>query len=429
MKENQNQGNSFNTNQLFEHVKNFSFPRLAGTEGERTSVELTVTTFKEVGFNDEQIVKESFEFSDFYATTLIKLIVAINLTFSFTLLLFAYIYPIITIAVIAIMTIIVLLIFRGLKHPENPGFWGKYYGEFFSATNVFAKVPAKQINEKEVGNIIISAHLDSKSQNLKTRWRVYSYGTWLYSGIILGGFFITFLVDVFTPIDIDIIIHAIGIWIPTFLIAFSNVMLMLLNTGNSSPGSLDNASGMAIIFELSRSFIYHPLNNFNLWFCQFSAEELGTMGSRFFVKNHGNLFVKGNVFQINCDMVSCATFKKKNRVQYLKSYGVFPRKKIAPILGKYLHEGAKKENLKIDGFHVSTGAHTDTVSFHQRGFNAVDISTRAAAKWTHNKDDTPDKVDPQVLRNACLIIKRAILLLDEDHEKFIKSAITTNEGV
>jgi Zn-dependent M28 family amino/carboxypeptidase len=222
---------------------------------------------------------------------------------------------------------------------------------------------------------------------------------------------------------VDVGILSFGIWTTTILISFSNIVLMLLNTNNKSPGALDNASGMAIVFELSSYFKDHPLNNFNLWFCQFSAEELGTMGSRIFVSNRENQFARGFVFQINSDMVSSATFgKNKNKVQYLKSYGVFPRRTIAPLLNAYLHEAARLENLHIDGFHVSTGAHTDTVPFHLRkDFCAVDITTRAAAKWTHNEDDTPDKVDPQVLRDACVIIRRTVLLLDKDYNVLCES--------
>ena len=96
---------------------------------------------------------------------------------------------------------------------------------------------------------------------------------------------------------------------------------------------------MAVVFELSRYIQESPLENFNIWFCQFSAEELGTMGSRIFVNNHEANFVKGRVFQINIDMLSCAC-APRNQIEYLKSFGVLPRKKIAPLLSKYLEKAA-----------------------------------------------------------------------------------------
>ncbi len=409
---------SFNKKRIYRYVKRFSFPRLAGTEGEKRAVELTINTFKDIGFEDKEIEKEPFEFSDFYSTTLIKLIMMMNLIFTLTLVLLIYIYPIVTIVVIAGMAFLLFMILRGLKHPEYPGFWGKYYGEMLKATNVFVKIPAKLRDTNKAGNIVISAHLDSKSQTLRTSWRIVLYRVMLFSGILLFGFYTAIHLYNLGIVQLEALIVHIGIWGLTIIISFSNIILMFLNTHNKSPGALDNASGMSIVFELASYFNNRPpLDNFNLWFCQFSAEELGTMGSRIFVNNHESLFIKGRVFQINLEIVSSAKHKKKkNKVEYLKSYGIFPRKKISPLLGKYLKIAAEKENLRFRGFHVTTGAHSDTVPFHLRKYDAVDIATRAAAKYAHNKVDTPDKVDPQILLEACMIIRTAILLLEKDYE-------------
>ncbi len=414
------QDHSIDIKRLFNHVKNFSFPRLVGTSGEKKAVSLTINTFKDIGFNDGEIQKEPFKFSDFYSTTLIKLIMVINLTFSLFILMFAYINLFITIFIGGIMVIFVLLIGKGLKHPEITGFWGEYYGKTISATNVFIKIPAKNLIPEEAGNIIISAHLDSKSQTFKTYWRVAFYKLWLYSGIFLIGFLIALFIHTYTIIDIELLILGLGVWIFTILISISNLFLMFLNTHNYSPGALDNASGMSVVFELSKFFKENPLENFHVWICQFSAEELGTMGSRVFVNNHEQEFIKGRVFQLNLDMISCKN-ESRNQVEYLKSYGILPRKKIAPLLSKYLEKAAIDEEVKIKGFHLSTGAHTDSVPFHLRGYDSVDIVTRAGAKYAHNKDDKPDKIDPQVLFEAFLIVRKVVLSLDKDYDILCKN--------
>ena len=188
---------------------------------------------------------------------------------------------------------------------------------------------------------------------------------------------------------------------------------MFLYTHNKSPGALDNSTGMSVVFELSSYFLKHKLNNINLWFCQFSAEELGTMGSRVFVNKYEDQFIKGKIFQINFDMISVASHKKGG-VEYLKSNGIFHRKQIAPLLSDYFETAAKEEGINIKGFHLSTGAHTDNVPFHLRGYDSIDFTTRRAARYAHIKEDTPDKVDPQVLLEACLISKNVILRLDND---------------
>ena len=168
---------------LFRYVQKFSFPRLAGTNGEREAVNMTVDAFKEIGFGDKEIIKEPIEFSDFYSTTLPKFIGMISLIALLIFVLSVHIYLIITYFMIGIMSLFIFLIIRGLKSPEKAGFWGEYFGNTIQCTNVIVKLPAKSIPSKEAGDIIISAHLDSKSQTFKTRWRIFSYKIWLYCGI------------------------------------------------------------------------------------------------------------------------------------------------------------------------------------------------------------------------------------------------------
>jgi len=299
---------------LAKYVNTFSFPRLAGTDGEKKAVKLAHDTFKEIGFKNDQIIKKSFDFSDFYSTTLMKLIMTLNLTLNLNLVVFIYIHVSLTMLLIIFTFIIVYLIIRGLKHPEIPGFWGEYFGE--------------------AGNIIISAHLDSKSQSINTLRRVRLYKLLLYSELALIGIYIFYLIILLGNLDISFYITIYGSLISIVLISFSNIYLLFLNTHNKSPGALDNASGMAIVFELSSFFIKHPLANFNIWFCQFSAEELGTMGSRVFVNEYENQFVKGRVFQINFDMVSCKPDPHNNRIEYSKSYGIGIQRFIPPLLSK-----------------------------------------------------------------------------------------------
>jgi hypothetical protein len=400
---------------LSNFVNKFSFPRLAGTEGEKKAVNLTIKTFQEIGFDSAQIQKEPFEFSDFYSTTMVKLIMVINLTFSLFLLMFIYVNFTIAMSIVGVMTIVVLLIIKGVKHPENPGFWGEYYGKTRTATNIFVKIPAKNLPEKNAGNIVISAHLDSKSQNFRTSWRVVLYRVWLYSGVFLGGFLIALIIRTYTSLKLDFMIISTGIWVFTIIVSLSNLFLLFLSTNNNSPGALDNATGMAVVFELSRHFRKIPTKNFNLWFCQFSAEELGTMGSRIFVNNQENQFNKGKIFQINLEMISCKD-QPNNQVEFMKSYGIYPRKKIAPLLSKYVTKAALEEGINIKGFHSTVGAHTDSVPFHQRGFHSIDLITRAGAKFTHSKFDTPNKADPKVLLEAYLIVQKTLLFLDKDYE-------------
>ncbi|MFX1419903.1 MAG: hypothetical protein ACFE9N_13375 [Promethearchaeota archaeon] len=70
---------------------------------------------------------------------------------------------------------------------------------------------------------------------------------------------------------------------------------------------------------------------------------------------------------------------------------------------------------------VSLGAHTDSIPFHLRKFDSIDITTRAAANYAHSVEDTPDKVDPQILLETCRVIQLLLMMLDKNFKSFIKS--------
>ena len=412
----------FNKERIFNYINTFSFPRLAGTEGEKKAVNLTITTFKENGFENNQIQSQNFEFSTFYSKAMIKIIILMNLIFISIILLIKYLYTFLTFISILILLLIFFSMLKVLRYPELKGFWERYFGKFLKATNVFVELPAINVATQKVGDIIVSAHLDSKSQSFETLWRVILVRIWLYSEIFLFLFYTLFLIDyhfISENYEILVILWEISIFIGTILVVSSNFFLLFLKIRNTSRGALDNATGMSILFELSSFFKDHPLNNFNLWFCQFSAEELGTMGSRKFLDTYDNIFSKNNTFQINFDMVS-ALNSKNNCLEYIKSYGIIPRKKISPILSKYFVKSAETENIVYHGFHVSLGAHTDSIPFHLRKFDSIDITTKAAAKYTHSVEDTPDKVDPHILIDTCKVIRLMILSLDKDFNHITK---------
>ncbi|MFX1345974.1 MAG: M28 family metallopeptidase [Promethearchaeota archaeon] len=415
----------FKKEKLFDYVNKFNFPRLAGTQGEKKAVALTLGTFKAIGFKPDQVKSQNFEFSTFYSKSMIKIIIFLNLMFVSIVLLIKYLYTLYTFISILILVIIFFSMIKVLKYPELKGFWEKYFGKFIKATNVFVKIPAINLSSSKVGNIIVSAHLDSKSQTFKTFWRVTFARIWLYSEITLFISYTLFLVDyhllikLFNPL---ILLFEVVILIATILTVICNVILLFLRIENNSSGSLDNATGMSIVFELSEFFKNHPLNNFNLWFCQFSAEELGTMGSRKFLDLYDEIFLKDYTYQINFDMVSVKDNNKKNLIEYIKSYGIIPRKKISPILVEYLKRVVKAEKINYKGFHVSLGAHTDSIPFHLRKFDTIDFTTRAACKYTHSAEDTPDKVDPQTLLEACRATQLLIIMLDKNFKNLIKSS-------
>ena len=411
----------FKKERIFNHINDFAFPRLSGTEGEKRAVKLVKNTFKDIGFEDDQIMAQEFNFSTFYSEVLVKILAFLCIVIFSLLLFIKYLYPFLTIMTIIIVLIVFLSILGALKHPEYQGFWEDHFGKKLSSTNIFITLNAKSKAFENAGNIIISAHLDSKSQTFKTIWRVIFLTIWEIGLVVLPILYTFFLIDLYFHVIRPIILGIeLGIIFTTSIVIFSNFMILFNNTRNKSLGALDNASGMAIVFELSSFFKDNNLNNYNLWFCQFSAEEIGTMGSRIFLDSFDDIFSKKNTYQINFDMISC---KDEKEVEYVKSYGFLPPKISSELLDSYIHKAANEENVPIKGFNGVSGAHTDSVPFHLRKFDSIDFATFNATKYAHSKEDTPDKVNKNVLYHACVLVARMLLDFDQNSERNHKQGI------
>jgi len=303
------QPDSNSMERISSYINAFNFPRLSGTDGEKKAVKLTIEKFKEIGFENGQIKEESFEFTNFYSTILIKLIIVLSLSIVFSLMLMIYISHILLFVAMGVSLLIILHIVKDNRHPEKVTFWNKHFGKILPSSNVYIKLPNSNTSVQSVGNIIISAHLDTKSQTFTSFWRGKIFRAWIYSGTLFGIIYSIYANYIYYSYSIvGILVYSevprlffveIILWVLFSLIFISNLLIISLKTRNNSTGALDNASGMAIVFELSSYFKNNPLNNYNVWFCQFSAEEMGTMGSRFFLNSREDQFINGKVILIN----------------------------------------------------------------------------------------------------------------------------------
>lgn len=127
--------------------------------------------------------------------------------------------------------------------------------------------------------VVFLAHHDSKSQRLPTGIRVGMVVVVMASCVILA---VLSFVGMFMP-------GAIGV-LP--LCIFSSVAViclfgLLVNvSGNLSPGTLDNGSGLVTMLELARSWRPRPDAPIDAVFLATGAEEVGLDGARAFLQRH-----------------------------------------------------------------------------------------------------------------------------------------------
>jgi len=112
--------------------------------------------------------------------------------------------------------------------------------------------------------------------------------------------------------------------------------------------------------------------------------------------------------------VSDGRNRDDERIEYIKSTKRFPRKEASPLLSKYLEQAAQDENIEINGYHSTFGIHFDSLPFRLHKFDAIDINTKYCTKYTHGENDTPERINPRILHEVVMIIRKAVLTLDKN---------------
>lgn len=166
-------------------------------------------------------------------------------------------------------------------------------------------------------------------------------------------------------------------------------------------GADDNASGVAVLLELARLLIeyttfYGPPYRSILFAC-WSGEEEGLHGSKFYY-NSTNSVIEDTVLNINIDMVGGLRtenfgFEIEGGTDFPELYGKFEM--ASAISGIPIHN-------------TSIGGRSDHYSAYSAGIPAVLIiwDTSNITKFTrshphyHTPRDTPDKTNPENLRDA-----------------------------
>lgn len=284
--------------------------------------------------------------------------------------------------------------------------------------NVIAKISAKK-NKTSSPIIIFTAHYDSVSSRVPYKVQrillviikliIFPYiglsifiSIWLTLNILKVTYlnnFIIYLISILSLVTLSVLI-------PIFLFIF---------TSNKSAGSIDNASGVSILIELSKIIKNQPLNNFEVFFIWCGAEEWGLKGSRKFCKRHYKDFKKQynleRSININIDMVG-------SYIGLLDKTGLILKKSTNTELNDILQASANKLDIPLDRFDKIFRPKSDYRSFRifRRGtkkkFQIACFHSDKDSKYIHSKSDTPDKCSNKNLNGCLEICYDAISYLD-----------------
>jgi aminopeptidase YwaD len=178
-------------------------------------------------------------------------------------------------------------------------------------------------------------------------------------------------------------------------------------------GADDNASGTAGVLELAQYFAAHrQALKRSLLFIAFSGEELGLLGSDYYVK-HPVLPLDSTVAMINMDMIG----RMKDSALIVEGMGTSPQ---FERIVRSENSDSLKLTLKPDGYGPS-----DQASFYSKNLPVIFFFTNLHSDY-HKPSDTWDKINYPGEQKVIQLAGRVATDIVNEHERptFTKVAVT-----
>jgi hypothetical protein len=257
-----------------------------------------------------------------------------------------------------------------------------------SSTNIIATLPDQTANSS-FPHLYLVAHYDSKSQWLPLALRIILFVLALTCGLVFATLNLFGADTLFT--------NLIG------LFAFISALpLLLLDTGNDSPGAIDNASSVGLLLHLAECLRDTPGA---LTILITSGEELSLMGSTAYVQQHAAQLDRAS------DRIHILNFDGIGVDGDLRL--IVPRRaKIG--LRQWIETACQELKLPLGRFNLA-GALYDHMPFAEQGLDAVTlVAIGKASQSIHTAQDSIDKLHVRGFDQAGRVALNVIQKLTTD---------------
>jgi hypothetical protein len=189
-------------------------------------------------------------------------------------------------------------------------------------------------------------------------------------------------------------------------------------TGTVHPGADDNASGTAGVIELARWFAAQPKQKRGILFLTFAGEELGLLGSNYYVA-HPELPLEKAVAMLNMDMIG----RVRDSKLYIGGVGT------GSTFSSMLDRVTPQYSLKIDHSEIGEAGGSDHTSFLIGRVPSLFFFSGLHGDY-HKPSDTWDKIDaPDAAKVLQLVAGVADALRDTaERPQFIRVAPPAGHG-
>lgn len=174
-------------------------------------------------------------------------------------------------------------------------------------------------------------------------------------------------------------------------------------------GADDNASGTAALMVLAKNIAnLDEKLDYNLMFVAFSAEELGLLGSNYFVDSDD--MPKNVIGMINIDMIGRPDPDKFNgKYVYMQSVGS-GAKFMKKTMKSQKVEGLRVNRMPLPMRFIGIFS-SDHFNFYKKDIPAIVLFTGLHDDY-HTSKDTPDKIDYDNLENIVIWLTKSITGLE-----------------
>jgi len=328
--------------------------------------------------------------------------------------------PIITWVILPLDGLFILILLFGAKYLFDHSRI-LYFGKKRESKNVIATIQAKDLHPNRPV-IIFSAHHDSVSSLFPTKF----FMILILSGVLLLLFFIIInvilsiwsIIAIFTDISIGIVYIIIrNISLVVGIIILIELFITFFNRRtNQSIGSVDNASGVAVLLELAKLIKKNPLERTDVIFLWAGAEEMGIWGSKqYCVKHFKELEHDYDIdksYNINVDMVG-------TYIGLVEETGLIKRKQLNENLNDVLKASDTHQMIPSKKSKLALGSGSDHLAFRifakkaeKNGFQISCFTSKKDGKYIHSKKDIPDLCSAENLNGCIDICYNAIKSLD-----------------
>ncbi len=385
--------------QALAHIQHLSVaigPRGSATAGERAGHDYVKKTLADLGYQpvEEQYLSATSAYPPF--------IIALGLT----LLAWALFYTrggVGALAATALGLLVMASVLRELLVKDNPLRWFSAVG---NSQNVYAAAPAAGAPRHRV---VLAAHVDSHRTPLiwhsRATFRAYRVISTLGTASLLV-LVVLFLAGLFAPTSP--LPRTISVY-PAALAGLAFLMVVQAHFTRYTAGANDNASGVGLLLAFAGRLKEEPLSSTEVILLATGCEEVGACGMADFVRRHASDFPDASYLIV--DNVAGAGAGPC----YLRSEGLLlPQKHDAGLLG--LADRLAQDRPELGAYSTSQqGAYTDAFPPLSAGLPALSFVGYTRDGWIpnwHNKSDTFDNVDGEVLDTTEQFIRELLQRID-----------------